>query len=143
MVSKKGKQRALSHAHKSGEDSDSESDFPDVLITQEPDHCSGAVDVDSDPFLDSTTAEDQTVFLNEIANNSRIAIGPDPLSPSPKHREPLRPLIGSLPQGQDSSGSDKPDVVPAPASASPTPAVAVGPSPPPPPPLPPKPAIGS
>ena len=34
MVSKKGKQRALSHAHKSGEDSDSESDFPDVLITQ-------------------------------------------------------------------------------------------------------------
>ena len=34
MASKKGKQHALSHAHKSVEDSGSESNFPDMLMTQ-------------------------------------------------------------------------------------------------------------
>ena len=95
--------------------------------------------MDSDPFLDSTTARGRTVVLNEGAHNLRISDGPqpgeDPSSPSPKRREPLRPLTASLPQGQ----SDKPDAVP-PTPASPTP---VGPSLPPPPPLPPKPTIGS
>ena len=89
-----------------------------------------------DPFLVSTTAEDQTACLNEVANNLRVANGPqlmeDLSSPSPKHHKPLRPLTASLPQEQDSSGSDKPDVMSAPASASPTPAVADGLSPPPP-----------
>ena len=91
-------------------------------------------DVNLDPFLVSTTAEDQTARLNEVANNLRVTNGPqsmeDPSSLSPKHREPLRPLTASQPQEQDSSGSDKPDVMSAPASASPMPAVADGLSPP-------------
>ena len=95
--------------------------------------------VDPDPFLDSTTGGDRTVLLNEGAHNLRISDGPqlgeDPSSPSPKCRDPLRPLTASLLQGQ----SDKPDAVP-PTPASPTPA---GPSLPPPPPLPPQPTIGS
>jgi len=97
--------------------------------------------VDSDPFLDSTTVGDRTA-LNEVAHSSRVLdppqSGEDPSSPSPKRREPLKPLTGSLPQGQE---SDKPDVVPAPASASPTPAVGL--SPPLLPSLPPKPTTGS
>ena len=78
---------------------------------------------------------DQTLFSNEGAHNlisNGPQIGKDLSSPSPKRREPLRPLTGSLPQGQ----SDKPDAIP-PASTSP---MSIGPFPPPPP-LPPKPII--
>ena len=103
-------------------------------------------DANSDLFLVSTKAGDQTVLLNEAVNILRVPDGPqsreDPSSSSLKCHKPLRPLTGSLPQGQDSSGLDGPDVMPAPASTSPTPAVAVGLSPPPPLPHPPKPAIG-
>jgi len=96
--------------------------------------------VDSDPFLDSTIAGDRTILHND-AHDSAVLGGPgeDPPSPSPKRREPLRPLTESLPHGQDSSGSDKSDAVQVP-SLSPT--SGVGPSPPPPP-LPPKPTIDS
>ena len=95
--------------------------------------------MDLDPFLDSTTARDRTVLLNEDAHNLRISDGPqsgeDSSSPSPKCRDPLRPLTASLLQGQ----SYKPNAIP-PTPASPTP---TGPSLPPLPPLPPKPTTGS
>jgi len=52
--------------------------------------------MDSDPFLDSTIAGDRTLFLNEGAHNlisDGPQVGKDPSSPSPKRREPLRPLV--------------------------------------------------
>jgi len=88
--------------------------------------------------LDLPTAEDRTV--NKVAHNLRVPNGPqsveEPSSPSPKCCKPLRPLTGSLPQGQP----DKPDAVPL-ASASPV--LAVDSSPPPLLPLPSKPIIGN